>query len=173
MEREVKSAVYMGIELTISALIIAIISMSVYIGKALIEVRNQEQYSGNLLAQQSLFNEYMNEQGNIAGSDVVDIIITYAKIYDFAVVDKTSGSANVITYRLSNDDINKFRVDSVTEDMRNQLFSKFKMQQILTSDGYAIQGIVFTTGGTSACSHDELKKIKEDVFNIESEFSSK
>ena len=151
MEREVKSAVYMGIELTISALIIAIISMSVYIGKALIEVRNQEQYSGNLLAQQSLFNEYMNEQGNIAGSDVVDIIITY---------------------RLSNDDINKFRVDSVTEDMRNQLFSKFKMQQILTSDGYAIQGIVFTTGGTSACSHDELKKIKEDVFNIESEFSS-
>lgn len=173
MENEVKHAIGMGIQLTLSASVIAIIIIILYIGRALMAVRANEDFSGNLIEQQSQFHNYMNKQGEIVGSDVVDIILTYSKIYNFAVVDKSTGKADVVMYRLTGDDIEKFRTEKVTQDMTGRLFDKFKLQQILTSDGYAIQGLVFTTGGSAACTPAELENIKANTFKINSEFSHK
>ena len=171
MEQEIKQAISMGVQLVISATVIATIASALYIGKALMKVRANEEFSGNLIATQSMFSNYMNKQGEIVGSDVVDIMLTYSKIYNFAVVDKSSGSATLVMYRLTGDDIETFRTEDLVGDMQGKLFDKFKMQQILTSDGNAVVGIVFTSGGTSACTPAELEKIKTQTFNITSDFS--
>ena len=167
MEQEVKQAVYMGVQLTISALVIATIAIAIYFGRALMHARDQEIYAGNLIREQALFNEYMQEQGNIAGSDVVDIIITYAKIYDFVVVDRSTGSPNIVYIWKSSDSIDEYSTDKVVGNIRAKLFDRFKMKQICTSDGGAIIGLVFTTGGTADCTEAEIKQIAKTKLGID------
>lgn len=167
MEQEVKQAVYMGIQLLITAVIIATISMAIYIGKSLMHARDQEIYAGNIIREQALFNDYMQEQGNIAGSDVVDIIITYAKIYDFVVVDRSSGSPNIVHVWKSSDSIDTYNTNQVVTNIKAKLFERFKMKQICTSDGGAIIGLVFTTGGTADCTEEEIQKIAKNTLGIE------
>ena len=173
MENEVKQAIYIGIQLMLTATVIGIIATTLYFGKALVTVREREKFSGNLIAQQNQFNNYMNKQGEIVGSDVVDIMLTYSRVYNFAVVDRSSGSVRTVMYRLTGDDLDSFRTEKLTTELRDKLFDKFKMQQILTSDGHAILGLVFTTGGTAACTPQELEQIKRDVFKLNSNISYK
>lgn len=176
MDQEVKQAVYMGIQLIVSSTVIAVIALAVMTGKSMIKIRDQEEHSGKLIAEQTIFSEYMNEQGNIPCSDVIDIIITYAKVYDFAVIDRSSGKAlipkpNDNKVWLSSDALDDFDKTNVTKKLQMYNTAKFKMQQILTSDGYSVQAIVFTTGGSSACTTSELDSIKKDTFGIKTESS--
>lgn len=178
MDQEVKQAIYMGIQLIVSSTVIAVIALAVITGKGLIKIRDQEEHSGKLIAEQTIFSEYMNEQGNISCSDVIDIIITYAKIYDFAIIDRSSGKATIPKPNddkvfLSSDPLDDFNRTNVAKKLQMYNTSKFKMQQVLTSDGYAIQAIVFTTGGSGSCTTSELENIKKNTFGIVSESSYK
>lgn len=141
MDNEVREAVKIAIELMIAAVVIGVIATALYFGHSLMNTRNYSETSADILEAQADLYNYTSQ--TINGSDVLDLIVTYARLYDFAVVD-TNG--NVLFKRTSENKLDDWSVTSVRKDLADLINDKYTTKEILTTDGGSIQALVFVKG---------------------------
>lgn len=143
MEREVHEALRLGIDLVITATIISIIATFTFLSYSTYAIKNrQDSVRVNTETYSELY-EYNNRA--VSGSDVVDIIITYARVFDFEVdingrivtFDGVSESKNNIGVKL-------WSKDNITRELGDSVNGKFKSELLKSSDGELILGLRFT-----------------------------
>ena len=165
MEREVNDSVYIAFQLLLCALIIGAIAVSLFIGKSLVNAKQRDEIGVSMQQDNSQFYSYLNS--TISGSDIVDLMVTYAKIYDFVVVGGNSNNVNVLYTKFEETDIEEFKPIKIREDLQSMrlLDKKYTMRLLLTPDKCQILGIVFEKEGANL---DEaaLKKLARDTLGI-------
>lgn len=161
MDEEVRESIKIGIELIICAAIISIIATTLWFGNSLVSIRNAENASAILLEEQANLYKYSNTE--ITGSDVVDLIVTYARIYDFVVVDKVGSSVNKIITRTSANKLEDWTVESINSGMESYLYNKYNMRQILTADGGSIQAIILIDSSKPMLNDKDIEDLARDL----------
>lgn len=160
MDGEVKESIKIGIELIISATVIAVIASALWLGHSLISIRTIENASTVLLEEQANLYKYSNTE--ITGSDVVDLMVTYARVYDFVVVDKAGNSVNKIVTRTTANKIEDWTAESINSSMESYLYNKYNMRQLLTIDGGSIQALVLIDSSAMLSDRD-MQNLASDL----------
>lgn len=154
MDNEIKQFTYISIELLTSAVVMGAIILVMSITAIFMQVKEIEDSGKKMVQVQADFYPYMQKGSDLPASDVMDLIVTYARIYDFAIITKTGEKSyeNVLVLD-SNDSLEEWsvtKIRNVLED-KQQLYNKYRMVQILTQDGDSLLGIAFfTTPGHQA-----------------------
>lgn len=165
MEQEVKESVYIGYQLMLCALVIGAIASFLFIGRELINNKQRDDVGRHVQEANAEFYGYLNS--NIESSDIVDLMLNYAKIYDFVIVSGNSTTTKIEYTKLKTADINEFKSTTLRKDLDDRDLSgkNFTMRLLMTPDACQILAIVFEKEGTNL-DIDALQKLAKTAFNI-------
>ena len=165
MEQEVKESVYIGYQLMLCALVLGAIAVCLYIGKGLINSKQRDDIGIQVQQENAEFYSYLNS--TVESSDIVDLMLNYAKIYDFVIVSGNSTNVKIEYTKLKNADINEFKATELRKDLedRNLSGKNFTMRLLLTPDACQILAVVFEKEGANL-DNDALQKLAKNTLNI-------
>lgn len=162
MENEIKQFTYISIELLASAVVMTAIVLVMSIASMFMQVKEIEDSGKKMVQVQSDFYPYTQKGADLPASDVMDIIVTYARLYDFAIITKTGEGSYEKTLLLDiNDPLEDWSITNIRETLKakDQLYNTYRMVQILTQDGDSLLGIAFfTTPGSFSNPGEEFGK---------------
>ena len=74
MEDEIKQSIYMGVELMFTSAVLGLIVTVILLGHTFVNNIYVQKSSANLIQDETVFYTYMNNQGTITQSDMINLI---------------------------------------------------------------------------------------------------
>ena len=177
MDSEVKHFTYISIELLMSSIVIAAIVISMSVAAMFMQNKETKDLGDRLVKDQADLYPYIQQGDKVSTSDVIDIITTYARVYDFVLYKPTGSPSpdNIYFTLTSKDPLSKWSFTNIKDNLSqiNMTTSgdqftgiNWRMTQILTSDRDSKIAIVFfdTTNGLSGPSLDNATDVNIELI---------
>lgn len=116
MDTEIKHFTYMAVEMLITSLILGVIVVIMSVSSMFLQAKENKDLSEQLLQVQADLYPYVQQGDKVSTSDVIDIITTYAKIYDFVLVKSqgdTMNTGDIYLKLTSRDSLDKWSMTNI------------------------------------------------------------
>lgn len=171
MDNEIKHFTYISIELIASSIIIAAIVLTMSVAALFMQTKESKDLGTTLVRVQADFYPYTQKGNDLHCSDVIDLISTYARVYEFAVVYKSGNTIHADLLLTSSDSLDEWSMTKIREKLEDNYYNNYQMLQVLTIDGDSLIGIAFLDS-SSHWTESDYDSIRE-LLRIESKSSYK
>lgn len=149
MDREISEVYKLAIDLILTATVLGIVISFAFVSHTAFSLKNQQDSTNINIQKYSELYEYDNKIVN--GSDVVDIILLYTRVYDFEIKDGPNDKNPIKFDRIAEEDtglgLMLWERKNIVDTLGGDIGSDFKSKINFDDTGTYVIGITFTKEG--------------------------